>query len=147
MAFNSNKTPPLLSKAKTYNDQIKLLDIWTEFTELPRKLQGPAVLFSLEDKAQQAVLEKLSKEEISSETGVAKIRSELHKTYKKDEIKEKYNSLEAFEIYKKGRNETFREYITEFDKRYQILKSYKTQMIKNLWGYKLLKSAILFPKD
>ena len=82
MASNSNKTPPLLSKAKTYSDWIKLLDIWTEFTVLPIKRQGSAVLFSLEDKAQQAVLEALSKEEISSETGVAKIRSELDKIYK-----------------------------------------------------------------
>ena len=74
MASNSNKTPPLLSKARTYNDWIKLLDIWTEFTELPKERQGPAVLFSLEDKAQQAVLETLSKEEISSQIGVANIR-------------------------------------------------------------------------
>ena len=90
MASNSNKTPPLLSKAKTYNDWIKLLDIWTEFTELPKKGQGPAVLFSLEDKAQQGVLETLSKEEILTETDVAKIRSELDKIYKKDETTEKY---------------------------------------------------------
>ena len=90
MVSNSNKTPPLLSKAKTCNDWIKLLDIWTEFTELPKKRQGPAVLFSLEDKAQQGVLETLSKEEILTETDVAKIRSELDKIYKKDETTEKY---------------------------------------------------------
>lgn len=48
-----------------------MLDIWTEFTELPKKRQGPAVLFPLEDKAEQAVLETLPKGEISSEIGVA----------------------------------------------------------------------------
>ena len=90
MASSSNKTPALLSKTKTYNDRIKLLDIWTEFTQLPRRRQGPAVLFSFEDKAQQAVLETLSKEQRQNETGVVK--------------PEKYNSLEAFETYKKGIN-------------------------------------------
>ena len=147
MASNSNKTPPLLSKAETYNDWIKLLYIWTEFNELPEKRQGPAVLLSLEGKAQQAVLEPLWKEEILSETGVAKIRSKLDKIHKKDKITEKYNSLQVFKTYKKRTNETSREYIAEFDKRYQKLKSYGTQMTEDLLGYKLLKSANLSPKD
>lgn len=49
-----------------------MLDIWTEFTKLPKKRQGLAVLFPLEDKTEQAVLETLPKGEISSETGVTK---------------------------------------------------------------------------
>ena len=104
-------------------------------------------MLSLEGKAQQAVLEPLSKEEILSETGVAKIRSKLDKIHKKDKITEKYNSLQVFKTYKKRTNETSREYIAEFDKRYQKLKSYGTQMTEDLLGYKLLKSANLSPKD
>ena len=113
---SSLKVPPRLSQAKSYEDWVKLLDIWTEYSELEKEKQGPALLFTLEDNAQQVVIEALTKEEIGSETGVEKIKEQLHKLYKKDEITQKYNALEAFETYRKNSTDSFRTFIAEFEK-------------------------------
>ena len=57
MALNSSKTPPSFSKCKTYEDWLKLIKIWTCFTELPGKRQGSALVLSLKDGALDAALE------------------------------------------------------------------------------------------
>ena len=49
---NMNKSPPLLSKTKS-ND----VTIWQQFTTSDLEKQGPAIVLSLEDEAQDAVLE------------------------------------------------------------------------------------------
>ena len=54
---NLNKSPPLVSKSKTYDDWIKLLSIWLKFTSLESEKQGPTIVLTLEGKAQDAVLE------------------------------------------------------------------------------------------
>ena len=64
-----NKAPPLLSSSKTYSDWKKLINIWTELTTLEKKKQGPALVLTLEGKAQEAALE-LSPEQITGENGV-----------------------------------------------------------------------------
>ena len=52
-----NKSPPLLKNTKSYNDWIKLLEIWCQFTSLEPEKQGPAIVLTLEGEAQDAVLE------------------------------------------------------------------------------------------
>ena len=46
-----NKSPPLL-----YDDWLKLITIWQEFTTLELEKQGPAIVLSLEGEAQDTVL-------------------------------------------------------------------------------------------
>ena len=67
-----NKSPPLLSKSKLYDDWLKLVEIWRNFTTLEPEKQGPAIVLSLEGEAQDAVLE-LTTDEISNEEGVTKL--------------------------------------------------------------------------
>ena len=57
MALNSSKTPPYLSKCKTYEDWLKLIKIWWNFSDLPANRQGSALVLSLEDEALDAALE------------------------------------------------------------------------------------------
>ena len=68
MVSNSSKTPPLLSKWKTYEDWLKLIKTWRCFTELPAK-RGSALVLSLEEEALDAVLE-IDEAEIPGENGV-----------------------------------------------------------------------------
>ena len=69
MSSNHSKTLPSLSKAKNYQDWLRLIKIWRNFSDLPKAKQGLAIILSLENKALDAVLE-LSEEVISGENGV-----------------------------------------------------------------------------
>ena len=91
-----NKSPPLLSKSKSYDDWLKLVEIWRTFTILEPEKQGPAIVLCLEGEAQDAVLE-LDTNQISLSDGVTIIIDRLNKIYEKDELTQKYNALEAFE--------------------------------------------------
>ena len=42
-----NKTPPSLSGSKSYDNQLKLVDIWRKFTTLEPEKQGPAIVLLL----------------------------------------------------------------------------------------------------
>ena len=66
---NLNKSPPLLSKSKTYDDWIKLLSIWFKFTLLESEKQGPSIVLTLEGEAHDTVLE-LHTDVISGKDGV-----------------------------------------------------------------------------
>ena len=82
---NMNKSPPLLSKSESYDDWLKLVEIWHKFTTLEPEKQGPAIVLSLKCKAQDAVLE-LDTSQISHTDGVTIIIDRLNKIYKKDEL-------------------------------------------------------------
>ena len=141
-----NKSPPILKNCKSYNDWLKLLDIWCTFTSLEPEKQGPAIVLSLEEEAQEAVLE-LSTSVITQKDGVKKIITKLDSIYKKDELTQKYNDLESFENYKRVSNTTMREFLTEFEKRHSKVKSYGTGMTDDLLAFRLLKSANLTSRD
>ena len=49
---NMNKLPPLLSKSKSYDDWLQLVELWHKFTTLEPEKQGPAIVLSLEGEAQ-----------------------------------------------------------------------------------------------
>ena len=85
---NLNKSLPLLSKSKTYDDWMKLLSIWFKFTSLESEKQGPAIVLTLEGEAQEAVLE-LHTDVISGKDGVSKIIQRVNKIYKKDKLSPK----------------------------------------------------------
>ena len=93
MATASNKTPPLFSNSKSYSDWVRLVKLWTKFTDLEVTRQGPALVMSLEDKALDTILE-LDDTDISHENGVNLIINKLNKLYKKDELNEKFEDLE-----------------------------------------------------
>ena len=59
---------------------------------------------------------ELEPNQITDKDGVKTIIDRLNKIYKKDERTQKYNALEAFEIYKQKPNLT-RDFLTEFEKK------------------------------
>ena len=78
---------------------MKLVEVWRQFTTLEPEKQGPAVVLTLEGEVQDAILE-LDTFEITQPDGIDRIITRLNKIYKKDELTQKYNALEAFETYK-----------------------------------------------
>ena len=69
MSSTSSKTPPALSQSKTYEDWLNCFRIWCLYTELPKKCQGLALVLSLEEEAQEVVLE-IPESDIASENCV-----------------------------------------------------------------------------
>ena len=100
MAPNSSKIPPSLSKCKTYEDWLKLIEVWRRFTHLPGNRQGSALVLSLEDEALDAALE-IDDEDIAKENGVDAITERLNMLFKKDSTITKYQALEAFEKFRR----------------------------------------------
>ena len=145
MAVN-NKSPPSLSNSKSYSDWLKLIEVWRKFTSLEPEKQGPAIVLSFEGEAQDAILE-LNTNDITDKDGVTKIIERLNHLYKKDELTGKYNSLESFETYKRNSNTSIRDFLTEFEKRYNKTKTHGTIWSDNFLAYRLLKSANLSTGD
>ena len=93
---NVNKSPPLLLKTKSYDDWIKLVEVWKQFTTLEPEKQGPAIFLTPEGEVEDAVLE-LEISDITKPDLIDRIITRLNKIYKKDEPTQKNNVLEAFE--------------------------------------------------
>ena len=124
MASN-NKSPPSLSNSKSHSDWLKPIEMWRKFTSLEPEKQGPAIVLSPEGEAQDAILE-LNTNDITDKDGVNKIIERLNRLYKKDELTGKYNALESFETYKRNSNTSIRNFLTEFEKRYNKTNSHGT---------------------
>ena len=142
MASNSLKTPPSLSKCKTYEDWLKLIKIWRKFSDLPVNRQGQALVLSLEDEALDAVLE-IDESDISKENGIDFIIECLNRLFKKDSTVIKYQTLEAFMTFKRPSNMPIQAYLNELDKGLFKTKSYGTVMSDDILAYRLPKSANL----
>ena len=142
MASNSLKTPPSLSKYKTYEDWLKLIKIWRKFSDLPVNRQGAALVLSLEDESLDAVLE-IDESDISKENGINFIIERLNRLFKKNSTVIKYQTLEAFITSKRPSNMPIQAYLNEFDKRLFKTKSYGTVTSDDILAYRLLKSANL----
>ena len=99
---------------------------------------------SLEDEALDAVLES-NGAEIAKDDGVDAIINRLNKLFKKDSTSTtiKYQTLEAFETFRKLSDKSIQAYLDEFDKRLYKTKSCGTAKSDDILVYRLLKSANL----
>ena len=59
---------------------------------------------------------KLEPNQIAGRNGVETIIDRLNKIYKKDELTQKYNALEAFETYRQQPNLTIRDFLQNLKK-------------------------------
>ena len=143
MAAN-HKSPPILDVSKNYEDWKKLSKIWQQLTSLDSSKQGPAVVLTLEGEAQQAALE-ISSEDLSSNTGVNKIIERLDTIYKKDELVQRFDKLESFESYKRPNNLSMRDFLAEFELKYNRIKN--QTLSDDLIAYRLLKAANLQERE
>ena len=77
-----NKSPPLLSKSKSYDNWLKLVKIWQQFATIEIEKQGPATVLSLAGEVKDAVLE-LESSQITNKDGIKTIIDRLNKILKK----------------------------------------------------------------
>ena len=153
-SLKGNKSPPLLQKAKSYEDWVKKSKIWVKITcLLPESqggavlmsLEGGAVLMSLEGETEDAVLE-LTEEELTSADSVKNILSRLDSIFKKNTTLEKFEALDNFECYCWLHHVSISDFVVEFDKRLNRTKKLGT-MSDDLLAYRMIKSANLSEQD
>ena len=137
---NMNKTQPLLSKANSYDNWIKLAEVWRKLTLEPGNW-GPATVLTIEGEMCDAVLQ-LETSRITKPASINRIITRLNKIYKKDKITQKCNALEAFKTYR-CKSSTVRDFLTKFEKWYHKTKSYGTTISEDVLTYRLLKAANL----
>ena len=108
------------------------------------KLKGRSVRtcisIDIRRKNLEAVVE-LDDELIISKDGVKAIITKLDELHKKNDLLEKFTDLENFESFKRPAEMKIKDYMIEFGSRYNKLKRHKTELPKDLLGFKLLKSA------
>ena len=79
------------------------IKVWRRFTDLPAHRQGSALVLPLEDEASDAVLE-IDDAEIAKDDGVDAIINRLNRLFKKDSTITKYQTVEAFETFRRPSN-------------------------------------------
>ena len=138
--------PPVLTNCKSYDDWVKLVGLWKEYTSLEKSKQALAIVLSLEDKAQEAALE-ISRDDLKKDDGVDLVIKRLDKIFKKDELSQKFSFLESFESYRRPESTSIRDFVSEFEKKHFKIKSYNIEISDDLLGFRLLKAANLSTRD
>ena len=138
----NHKTPPSFKKGDDYAKWKQKLQIWQNFTSLPKDKQGGAVFMVLEEEAQDAVLE-LNSEVLATDDGVKNILKSLDGLYEKDKTLSAFEALEEFENYKRPANMSIKDFCNQFDLLYSKTKKYGTEMSTDVLAYRLLKSSNL----
>ena len=142
-----NKTRPLLSKLKSYDDWVKKVNIWNRITCLPPpETRGGAILMTLDGEAEDAVLD-LSEDELISADGIKNILNKLDMIFKKNITLEKFEALDNFETYCRPHHVSINDFVIEFDKRFNKTKKLGTDISDDLLAYRLIKRANLSAQD
>ena len=138
--------PPKLSDERPYADWLRLVNWWTIQTDVPAEKRGLALASSLQGKALDAVLE-LDDSEINQVDGVQNIITKLDELYKKNSLTQKIEDIEKFENYVRPEHVSIKEYVAEFNKRVNKLKTHKITYTDDVTGFKLLKGANIPPNE
>lgn len=141
MVTTSNKVPPHLNTFKSYNDWIRIVNLWTKFTNLDKEKRDGCSYVTLQKRSgsnPQSIRWWYSK------LGWSKTYSRKFYTiyYKKHELQQRFQDLENFESNKRAPETSIQELLIEFDQRYCKPRRHQTIISKDL-GFKLLKSANL----
>ena len=107
MAVNF-KNPPEMRDDLLYDDWKKELQIWSMFTDLEKKHQGPAIFLTLKGKARETILAEIKPTDMSKDNGVdtISITASLDKLYVKNESASAcaFNAFENFSRFRRPSN-------------------------------------------
>ena len=143
---NYNKAPPTFKKEDDFEKWKRKLDIWRKFTNIEKTKQGPALLLSLDDETQDHVLE-LPDSKIASDTGIEEILKILDSLYLKDKTQSHMEALDAWEDYRKDEDTSVKDFINEYDRRYNKIKAKGSSVSDDVLANKLLRAANLSAAD
>ena len=139
----SDKVPPRFDEnSDDYEQWVKDLELWSDFTSIKKEKQATAVHLQLTGRARKAT-SKISAADMKSENGMTKILEALERVFGQDENWKCFNTYLAFENYHRAKNISIDEYLSEFDMRLYKLEACKVQLPDAVVACRLLKSCAL----
>ena len=132
--------PPALENVDELDNWLREVEIWQCVTDLDKKKQGPAIYLSLSEKIRQSCSD-VAVSDLSDERGVEVLTAKLKKMYAIDSNTLAFMAYDKFETFQRPRDMNMIDYINEFDKRYNKIRTYKMDLPTAVLAYRLLKSA------
>lgn len=139
--------PPQLKDDAIWTEYKDDVTAWAEITDLAKTKQGFALFLKLNDKSKTIVRDKVGMEKLKEEAGVKHITDELDKTYLRESNQSKYLACHNFHQYRRKDGGSIKDYLFEFEKRYNKMKKYQMTLPDDVLGYHVLLHANLSQKD
>ena len=142
-----NITPPDLNECKSYEAYKRELSAWAAVTELAKNKQGNYVVLSLPNKSKfgndikERAFESLSEDELRSDDGLKLLLKFLDKELGKNAVDDIIEKWDDFDSVRKTESQTLEEFISDFETKYNRIKSTGTQMPEEILAYMLMKRA------
>ena len=137
------KNPPEMRDDLLYDDWKKELQIWSMFTDLEKKCQGPAIFLTVKGKAQEKILAEIKPTDTSKDNGVDTITASLDKLYMKNERASAFNAFENFSRFRRPSNMSIKGYMIDFNLRLCKIRSHAIDLPEDVLDYYLLSCANL----
>ena len=142
-----NLQPPDLNQCKSYEAYKRELEAWAEVTDLAKNKQGNYVVLSLPNKSQygddlkERAFENISADNLKSETGLEEVKKFLDQELGKNAIDDAIGKWEEFDSCRRTESQTLEEFISDFETKYNRIKSSGTKLPEEILAFMLLKRS------
>lgn len=142
-----NLQPPDLNQCKSYEAFKRELKAWSEVTDLAKGKQGNYVVLSLPNKSQfgddlkERAFENISETDLKSDTGLKSVLDFLDTELGKNAIDDAIGKWEDFDSCRKTDSQTLEEFISDFEMKYNRIKSSGTKLPEEILAFMLLKRS------
>ena len=143
--MTSYKTPPEFV-GKTYEVWRREVTLWQHVTDLKKDKQAAAVALSLKGALRDIAI-SMNLNELNTDDGMSILLAELDKHFKKEACDLAFDAYKKFEGFQRMPDQSMLDYIIEFEKRYNEMKTYDMELPVNVRGCKLLESAGLDQRE
>ena len=140
------KAPPVMREGLTYEDWKKELNIWRKFTDLSKQRQGGALFLTLTGKARETVLAEVPLSKFDEDSGIDEITKALDTLYLQDATENAFVTFDSFIKFRRPQGMSLKEYLAEFNLRYNKIKDNNMTLPDGVLAYALLTCANL-PED
>ena len=140
MADKRVDSVPVLNSAEQFEEWKRDIQVWQAITNIKQAKHGPILYRALEGQAKKAC-SGLPIEEICGQDGVRLILDKLETVFAKDSEQIAFEDCSRFENFFRPDSMSISEYINEFERLYDKLKTHKMSYADGILAYKLLINA------
>lgn len=137
--------PPDCWDELSYEEWKKEIEIWDIVTGMAKKQRGPAVAFTLPKGStiRRQVFSEVTKEEMSSETGLKTLLEFMDGKLMRDEMEVMLEYYDKFKNCKRENDGDITAYIDDFDEKYNQLKRKGTVLPQEILSFELIGNAFI----
>ena len=142
MAGKRSCDPPTLNDDVDFDEWEREIEIWQIATDVDKKKQGARIYLSLQGKARENC-RNIEAKSLEGDGGVKVLLDKLKALYAKDAAQALFQIIEEFETYQRPESVDIKDFLNEWERRYEKCKAKKAIWEDNVLAYKLLKAANL----